>query len=458
MKQRRFSVWAAGRAPACWQDAIERQTTRTKKLRCLCAWVQPLSDVTPKLRQGPLLGNCLAALTNSAASTDELRAAERPRPGSGRSIDQADRAQATVESQPTERPRPGLSRLIDPADHAQYAAQATGDAPKQSAIDSTRDTSPRANPLEPIGLARQIDRARLSRWADAKLREQPGHAASPHQPIVPAAKSEMSSAALRLDTAAQRRSPAFSPTFISREQHGRSMNVSARPARLSLESQHAWLQRLAQRALRVQPMVGPTEPRMVAAFVTHWAEHLDGRTVSMDLLTEWAELRPRLLEGEQRAVQADRGEAPPPDRSSPSTATRSPTAASSSADQRAGRGETVGVTTDRSVATQAPEAGYEQTRAAASAFSTPYSSISEAAHANAVEYALPVHIAPPAIAQALPQLLPQTAREISPAVAANLAQHGAAREAIEAGVDLARLAANVKRILDEEARRYGIDV
>ena len=116
------------------------------------------------------------------------------------------------------------------------------------------------------------------------------------------------------------------------------------------------------------------------------------------------------------------------------------------------------MTTERSVATQVLEAGHEQTRAAASPFSTPYSSIRDVAHADGVEQTVPVHIAPPTIAQALPQLLPQTAREISPAVAVNLAQHGAEREAIEAGVDLAQLAANVKRILDEEARRYGIDV
>jgi hypothetical protein len=236
------------------------------------------------------------------------------------------------------------------------------------------------------------------------------------------------------------------------------MTTVTLPANVSPETQSVWFQRLAQRALRVQTMVGLTEPGMIAAFVTQWAEHLDGRTVPLDLLTEWAELQPRLREVEQRPVQADRNQAPPPDRSSPSTATRSPTAASNSAGQRAGRGETIGVTTDRSVLAQALDAGSEQPGSAATVFSTPHPSILDVAHADAVEYTLPMHIAPPAVAQALPQLLSQMAREISPAVASNLAQHSAEREAIEGDVDLARLAANVKRILDEEARRYGIDV
>lgn len=236
------------------------------------------------------------------------------------------------------------------------------------------------------------------------------------------------------------------------------MTTVTRPANVSLETQRVWFRRLAQRALRVQTRIGLTEPGMAGTFVTQWAEHLDGRTVSLDLLTEWAELRPRLREAEQRPVHADRNQTPSPDRSSPSTATRSPIAASNSAGQRTGRGETIGLTTDRSVLTHALDAGSEQPRPAATVFSTPHPSILDVAQADAVEYTVPVHIAPPAIAQALPQLLPQTARQISPAVASNLAQHGAEREAIAGDVDLARLAANVKRILDEEARRYGIDV
>ena len=184
MKQRRPNAWAAGRAPACWQDAIERQTTRTKNLRRLSAWVQPLTDVTPKLRQGPLLGNCLAALTNFAVSSDDSR--------------------------PAERPHAGPSRSSDPTDRAEHATRSTGDVPEAINSHSDRDApSDTREPAKPIELARHIDRAQLSRWADAEMREQPGHAASPHQPIVPAAKSEMSSAAIRLDMAAQRRSPAL---------------------------------------------------------------------------------------------------------------------------------------------------------------------------------------------------------------------------------------------------------
>jgi hypothetical protein len=68
-------------------------------------------------------------------------------------------------------------------------------------------------------------------------------------------------------------------------------------------------------------------------------------------------------------------------------------------------------------------------------------------------------IAPPAIAERLPPLaLPVEEGTPSPAVAATMAWAGAQAEAAVPDDDLDLLAAKIKRILDEEARRYGIDV
>ena len=67
-------------------------------------------------------------------------------------------------------------------------------------------------------------------------------------------------------------------------------------------------------------------------------------------------------------------------------------------------------------------------------------------------------IAPPATRPTLPPLLPsQTVGLPTPPVAATIARQGAWVEA-SAEDDLDVLAAQIKRILDEEARRHGIDV
>jgi hypothetical protein len=65
----------------------------------------------------------------------------------------------------------------------------------------------------------------------------------------------------------------------------------------------------------------------------------------------------------------------------------------------------------------------------------------------------------PNVMRALPSLLaPQRAGEHPRPVAAATARHGARKEAIGAAEDLDALADAIKRILDEQARRHGIDV
>ena len=75
------------------------------------------------------------------------------------------------------------------------------------------------------------------------------------------------------------------------------------------------------------------------------------------------------------------------------------------------------------------------------------------------EWASSDRIAPPAAAPSLPHLLPpQGSYESAPALAAIITRQRARQEAAMSEDDLAGLAENIKRILDEEARRHGIDV
>jgi hypothetical protein len=75
------------------------------------------------------------------------------------------------------------------------------------------------------------------------------------------------------------------------------------------------------------------------------------------------------------------------------------------------------------------------------------------------EWVISSGIAPPVVASSLPHLLPpQLAGEPAPALAAMIARQHARQEETIAEEDLTVLATNIKRILDEEARRHGIDV
>ena len=72
----------------------------------------------------------------------------------------------------------------------------------------------------------------------------------------------------------------------------------------------------------------------------------------------------------------------------------------------------------------------------------------------------PFRIAPPAVATSLPPLVSPQVADKPPSPAATAIVLGAARneEAAATEDDLSALAAKIKRILDEEARRHGIDV
>jgi hypothetical protein len=72
----------------------------------------------------------------------------------------------------------------------------------------------------------------------------------------------------------------------------------------------------------------------------------------------------------------------------------------------------------------------------------------------------PVQIAPPAAATSLPPLLPPQIAGKPSSLAATAIIQGVARqeEAAATENDQSALATKIKRILDEEARRHGIDV
>jgi hypothetical protein len=67
-----------GRAPSCWQRELGRRTTRLVALQRMCAWVQTLGAVQPRLRQEKLFGRCLETLIESGAPAAQTESETPP--------------------------------------------------------------------------------------------------------------------------------------------------------------------------------------------------------------------------------------------------------------------------------------------------------------------------------------------------------------------------------------------
>lgn len=65
-----------GRAPACQQAALARAAAEHHAIRRACAWVEKMAGIQPKLLEGPLFGTCIAGLTANAATPVETQPQE----------------------------------------------------------------------------------------------------------------------------------------------------------------------------------------------------------------------------------------------------------------------------------------------------------------------------------------------------------------------------------------------
>jgi hypothetical protein len=188
------------------------------------------------------------------------------------------------------------------------------------------------------------------------------------------------------------------------------------------KTQRDWLQSVARRAWRSVDTIGN---HVDGALDEQWTFLLDGEPAPLELLNSWMG-RP---EGSNNDVRSDR-------EMKNRTRSRQPALAESIPSQPASGNDLL---YNEPMRTRLPVVGWR-------------SSVES-------EWIFSERIAPPAVAPSLPRLLPpQGASEPAPALAAQIARQDARQEAMRSEDDLAGLAANIKRILDEEARRHGIDV
>ena len=212
----------------------------------------------------------------------------------------------------------------------------------------------------------------------------------------------------------------ITPARGMRRQLDRSAEKSLLPSQQVAVSQQEWLQAIAHRAGRFFDRTGlPVAPALEA----QWSAGLDGAPAPPELLRQWLvapsihgvpsirqmkdKARPHQLSGVELNQRQAAYETDPFD--------------------------------PRSAPSPLPVAGWKGE--------------------VETEVTSSYRIAPPAAAPSLPHLLPpQGSYESTPALAAIITRQRARQEAATSEDDLAGLAENIKRILDEEARRHGIDV
>lgn len=432
-----FLALAGGQGPAGWEREMARRTTRLDGLRRACAWGEQMVAVRPRLRDEPLLGHWLEALTARVARPTEPRPEEPPSRG----------------YQPA-RPQPALGLEQGAFADEKRVAAPLWPVPSPGLLDEKgRPQAPGARPTsrpapDPAQLEARASRSLLSRLAGGtaqtpgapQTRGRPGKGpARPKSAAVLTASQDSSALHRWLDDVARRversllRPPPTTP-----------LAPGATPSTWSIppDSARGW----ARSAHDRPPFRGE-----VPSLPEQWAKRLDGQPAPANLLAR--------LSGLPQAGGHSSGRASQPAR------TRSPELSA----PVPARGE-------RSWQIEEGRAPVDLWGRLASAGDgghigrhLPPGSASRRTHERGAgdsrgegvdEVAASARVAPPRVAPSLAPLLPSQRVEMpSPPIATAIVRQGARQEeSLPAEDDLSELAAKVKRILDEEARRHGIDV
>lgn len=432
----RASALRCGRAPAQWARDLSRRTERLAMMRRACGWVGELAKVRLRLRAGPLLGRCLADMTGEAPRPPSVVAAQPlggPKQFAGPELapkggpqDVAALTASPRPSQPVREPTPRLPNSLRVAERSQSAYRSK----------TVRELQRRAE----VSLLRRV--AGLhgdDPGGEASSRESlQAPRRSPHTLITPSLDERMKRREWR-DLMAQR-----AAGLLLRDGAGATQATSSDMERqiVSLALTEQWL----------MPPGGAQAPAETLARLANVAQPLDAATGrAMERAKRQPQTIPRssphLSEFPGRpdaAVGRERAFADPP----------SPNFASRHLENTGPPELAEGFRLD-----DAPWHGAAPGRTADTTFPT-VADPRRLARSREDGWLLPTNIAPPTLTPSLPPLRPPRASETAPLpVAAATAHQGARQEEVMAQEkDLSLLAAQLKRILNDEARRHGIDV
>lgn len=427
-------VFAGGRAPACWQQQVRPTAAAPAALARICGWMAEMAQETgPKLRPEPLLGTCLAEMVGDgaaeapAAGETTASGGGKPRPAEPDAARQAQKATPPLAHEAGKR-----SPLIAPATGERRQPLPDGSPPAGA-------RKPPAGGSFPGAGSRRATPELLARLAGR------GAKAGPRTPTVkrpPLAR------------------PAGQPAAVPAGQPAAGQDWAGRLAK-----------RVRQRALAGSPASEPRDAKERGHFLApaerpgdlpaQWREPLDGQRVPAG----W-------LAATQASTPATRPPAAPTGQPHARTAGNDAPPLSSPSGHRPilhppqrGRRSRAGHHDDptgaaRGLARSIPAGGDSD------GWVGPGPDVDGASHRNGRLEAdngevvsVVNRFAPPQMADTLPPLRPPVGQgSVAMPVAAAASRRSARREEAAAVDDLDELAVKLRRILEEESRRHGIDI
>ncbi len=432
----------AARPPTCWSRDLVRKTAGLAAVQQGAAWVEEFGAIRPIVCEGPLWGSTLAALTQQAGPARGSQPEPR-RPGKAK-FSQWERASERNQSSDRMQAR-GIPRSRIGVPNYPLAA-------KRKASKETR-SSGLVKTLSQ--LQAHADPSLLSRLADSKLAFE---GTGPQQ-----ARSSPMNRKHNVAFRGMEQEPIRSFSTTEKTPFSAECRDSA--------FQQDWLGRLAQRVGRVMISKYPDTARVAKfaqddaqlpgqspSLVEQWTMPLDGACASLDLLD-------RLVQEDFPGDEGASGTAS--SRFAPRNPSRSlerdqPTRSivrSDEPSQRVDKGNNRHRETDDGSYESGPRITPPVAAQVGPSLLAPESDVNEAGGDGVGDAKSSTRIIPPNITPLLPPLLPPRRAGVQPLpVAAATARQGADEETMMATDDLDVLAAKIKQILDEQARRHGIDV
>lgn len=420
----------AGRAPDRWRQDLQQQTTRTKALPQQCHWIASVALLQMKPDQ-PLWGSCLSRLTGGSDRLTETR----PPVTRSRPVSSAQQALLSPSAEP-DCPPPKRFPRRSPTEPQRTERLALSTTPKEPQTELTPCSA-----YEPL---------RLPTQASADLLQCLVQKPAPAKPFPePVCEPKTQGASTSKILPRQRFSPIV-PT-------PKSLPKLPRDVCLDNTNQKRWRQQLIQRSddsLRLgshdlnvpvsQPLQQKNliEPLAVEESPSHSERELSnnpwlcslGTTAPLDLLTDLVTSRSTVSSPYDRTSESE-----PQRRSLPTHEPQSLPEPQDSA---------------QTMIPSHPAIAPWQNAQTRSPLEMLSPSSERQKHQAAAELE---RIDPPAVAPTLPPLVASQTSEAPTSVTTPLIQQRAQQEAIPEA-DLDGLASQIKRILDEEARRYGINV
>lgn len=487
----------AGRSPICWRRDLTREISKIGSLRLAGAWIEPLIRMSPALRDGPLFGRCIAELVEAVItkSADDAAHQARPRrrgtvqaaPARAAPANRPDRSRQrnrSTEDSVVERSYTDQARRLGAAKPHATPAQprnktdrlrprnqsGIGDSTGRSSSDSyeadaEHGQAPQTRAAEVTELPQRAGRELLESRANAQQQQvqrgsgetqAPAGASTPRSSLAAPPKTAGDAPAPTKRKADQRRAAAPLHTRqsqVSTKKRPVFNPISQRGGDLHSPGEspgETFAQRLVRRAGKTIRRLRPSidgEPQASEWLGEQWSTTLAGTAIPGDWLRG-------LATGETGAMSARRSKGEPK-HSSPG-APHHQTSTVQSPEENS-------VTRVNSLAEYSPSSGERPKTLAPKSLGDSFEDLGDqredsedTANRGSLE-----RIAPPSLAVSLPALSPLTPRQTAVTGVLPLASETArqsAREEARSSEDLDALAAKIKFILDEQARRHGIDV